>query len=194
MPENVPFIIDDQFLQLASRHGPKVRGLRSLYRFLLLLKKKNAESKKVIGNKPDDEHSRLMLWNVLDDVSNRIAASDNVSAMPYEKFCVWIDMCYKCAHGNLEYISQGKDDPPGLALFAESDAHPSTPRSCRHTSTRALGPQPSSTPSPRARAKARAMVAVMFATARVTLLASAPVPLQCPPVGRMFGTQWAREL
>ena len=92
-----------------------------------MLKKKNAGYKQVIGSKPDDEQSPLILWNVLDVEFKRIAASYNVSAMPYEKFCLWIDMRYKCAHGNLEYKSQGKDDPLGLALFAESDAHPQYP-------------------------------------------------------------------
>ena len=43
--------------------------------------------------------------------------------MKYDKFILWIDMRYKCAHGNLEYKAQGKDDPMGLALFAESDVH-----------------------------------------------------------------------
>ena len=42
--------------------------------------------------------------------------------MTYEKLCAWIDMRYKCAHGNLEYKAHGKDDPMGLALFTESDA------------------------------------------------------------------------
>ena len=32
-------------------------------------------------------------------------------------------MRYKCAHGNLEYKSQGKDDPMGLALFAERGSY-----------------------------------------------------------------------
>ena len=95
----------------------------------MLLTKKNAEYKKVIGNKPDDEQRWLILWNVLDAESKWIAASDNVSAMPYKKFCLWIDMRYKCAHGNLEYTSQGKDDPMGLALFAESDSCPQYPPS-----------------------------------------------------------------
>ena len=88
VPEKAPFIMDAELLHLAILHGPKVRDLRSLYGFRLLLKKKNAEYKKVIGNKPDDEQSRLILWNVLDAESKRIAASDNVSAMPYEKFCL----------------------------------------------------------------------------------------------------------
>ena len=59
----------------------KVRDLRSLYGFRLLLKKKNAEYKKVIGSKPEDEQSRLIMWNVLDPESKRLAASDGVSGI-----------------------------------------------------------------------------------------------------------------
>ena len=114
VPENAPFIMNAELLQLATLHGPKVRDTRSLYGFKLLVKKKkNAEFKKVIGKQPDDEQSRLILWNVLDAESKRIAASDGVSAVKYEKFCLWLDMRYKCAHGSLEYKAQGKDDPMG---------------------------------------------------------------------------------
>ena len=73
-----------ELLQLATQHGSKVRVLRSLYGFRLLLKKKNAEYKKVIGSKPEDEQSRLIMWNVLDPESKRLAASDGVSGMTYE--------------------------------------------------------------------------------------------------------------
>jgi hypothetical protein len=62
------------------------------------------------------------MWNVLDPESKRLAASDGVSGMTYEKRCLWIDMRYKCMSGSLEYKATGKDDPMGLALFAESDA------------------------------------------------------------------------
>ena len=65
-----------ELLQLATFHGPKVRDIRPLCGFRLLLKKKNAEYKKVIGKQPDDEQSRLILWNALDAESKRIAASD----------------------------------------------------------------------------------------------------------------------
>jgi len=122
VPENAAFIMSAELLQLATQHGPKVRDLRSLYGFRRLLKKKNAEYKKVIGSKPEDEQSRLIMWNVLDPESKRIAASDSVSGMTYDKMCAWIDMRYKCMSGSLEYKATGKDDPMGLALFAESDA------------------------------------------------------------------------
>ena len=78
MPKNAPFIINAELLQLATLHGPKVRDIRSFYGFRLLLKKKNAEYKKVIGRQPDNEQSRLILWIVFDAESKRIAASDEV--------------------------------------------------------------------------------------------------------------------
>ena len=33
VPENAPFIMNAELLQLATQHGPKVRDLRSLYSF-----------------------------------------------------------------------------------------------------------------------------------------------------------------
>ena len=65
VPENAPFIMNAELLQLATLHGPKVRDNRSSYGCRPLLKKKNAEYKKVIGSQPDDEQSRLIFWNVL---------------------------------------------------------------------------------------------------------------------------------
>ena len=78
VPESAPFIMNARLLQLTTLHGPKVRDLRSLYRFRLLLKKKNAEIKKVIGKQPDVDQSRLILWNVRGPESKRIAASDGL--------------------------------------------------------------------------------------------------------------------
>jgi hypothetical protein len=181
VPENAAFIMSAELLQLATQHGPKVRDLRSLYGFRLLLKKKNAEYKKVIGSKPEDEQSRLIMWNVLDPESKRIAASDSVSGMTYDKMCNWIDMRYKCMSGSLEYKATGKDDPMGLALFAESDAFPSTLLSPRRSSTRLPSRPPTSMPSRRARAKARATAGATCATARAISPATAPAPRQYPP-------------
>ena len=39
----------------------------------------------------------------------------------------WIDMRYKITHGNLEYKLRTKDDPMGLALFADSRILEPTP-------------------------------------------------------------------
>ena len=75
VPEHAPFIMNAELLQLATLQGLKVRDRRSLYGFRLLLMKKNAEFKKVVGKQPDDHQSRLILWNVLDPESKCIGGN-----------------------------------------------------------------------------------------------------------------------
>ena len=105
---------------MATLHEPKVRDLRSLYGFRLVLKKKNAEFKKVVGEHPKDEQSKLIIWNFLDPESKRFAATDKVANMDYDAMKKLIDMRFKISHGNLEHKPQSKDDPMGLALSALS--------------------------------------------------------------------------
>ena len=50
VPESAPFIMNAELLQLATLHGPKVRDIWSVYGFRLLLKKKNAECKRLSGS------------------------------------------------------------------------------------------------------------------------------------------------
>ena len=52
VPENAEFVINAEFLPLASIHVPKVRDLKPLYGFKIFLKKRNAEFKKIIGAPP----------------------------------------------------------------------------------------------------------------------------------------------
>ena len=68
-----------------------------------MLKKKNLEYKRVVGKLPDDEQSRLILWNMLDPESKRLASAEKVVDMKYDELVKWIDSRYKVAHGNLEY-------------------------------------------------------------------------------------------
>ena len=78
-PENAEFAMNAELLQLASVHGPKVRDLKLLYAFRLLLKKRNAEFRKTIGSSPKDEQSKIILWSVLDADSKRLAATEDIA-------------------------------------------------------------------------------------------------------------------
>ena len=49
VPENAEFVTNAELLQLANIHGPKVRDLKSIYGFRLLLNQRNSEYKKIIG-------------------------------------------------------------------------------------------------------------------------------------------------
>ena len=106
VPENAEFVMNAELLQLASTYGPKINDLRALYGFRLLLRKMNAEFKRTIGTPPEDAQSNLILWNVLDVESKRLAATEKVADMSYEEMARWIDMRYKITYGNLDYKPQ----------------------------------------------------------------------------------------
>jgi hypothetical protein len=102
VPENAEFVLNSELLQLASTHGAKVRDLKSLFAFRLLLKKRNAEFRKTIGKPPQDDQSKLILWNVFDPESKRLAAAENVAAMNYENMAKWIDERHRIIYGTLD--------------------------------------------------------------------------------------------
>ena len=120
VPENAEFVLNSELLQLASIHGAKVRDLKSLFAFRLLLKKRNAEFRKTIGKPPQDDQSKLFLWNAFDPESKRLAAAENVAGMNYDDMAKWIDERHRIIYGTLDYKPLTKDDPMGLALFADA--------------------------------------------------------------------------
>ena len=119
VPENAPFFMNAELSNLVKLHGAKVVDLKSLYAFRLLLKRKNAECKKIVGKEPDDDQSKTILWNVLDPSSRMQAKTDHVNEMTCKKMHEWIDYRYKVTCGNLDYKPMSKDDPMGLALMGE---------------------------------------------------------------------------
>ena len=119
VPENADFVMTAKLLQLASVHWPKVRDLKSLYAFRLLVNKHNAEFRKTIGSSSKDEQSKLIVWNVLDPDSKRHAATDDTAKRDYNAIAKWIDDRYRIVHRTLDYKLQTKDDPMGLALIAD---------------------------------------------------------------------------
>ena len=121
VPENADFFMNAELQNLVSRHVSKVTDLKTLYGFRLLLKKKNAEFKKIVGKEPEDSQSKMILWNVLDPASRLQAKTDKVDAMTYQGMYEWIDLRYKITFGNLDY-KPTKDDPMGLAVIDK--AHP----------------------------------------------------------------------
>ena len=120
VPENAEFVMNANLVNLASIFSKSVTDLKSLYGFRLLLKKKNAEFKKVIGKEPEHAQSKIILWNVLDPASRLQAKTDSLAEKDYAKMCEWIDLRHRIMFGNLDYKPTGKDDPMGLALVGES--------------------------------------------------------------------------
>ena len=84
-----------------------------------MLKKENAEFKKIVGKEPEDSQSKMILWNVLDPASRLQAKTDKVDAMTYQEMYEWIGPRYNITFGNLDY-KPTKDDSMGLALIDEA--------------------------------------------------------------------------
>ena len=109
--------MDNEMTGLTKTFGPKVTDLKSLYGFRLLLKKRMAEYKKVLGEDYSATQAKLILWNVLDPRSKEIAMSEKLDSQDFKKLYEHIDLRYKIQYGHLNYTSTAKDDPMGLALM-----------------------------------------------------------------------------
>ena len=107
----------NDMIGLAKTFEPNVTDLKSLYGFRLLLKKRMAEYKKVLGEDIDPEQAKHILWNVLDDRSMEIATNAELNKKSYKDLYEHIDLRYKIPFGHLNYTSNSPDDPMGLALI-----------------------------------------------------------------------------
>ena len=66
VPENQKFLMGADLVDMAKKYGDKVRDLKSLYGFRLLLKKRAALYKKAVGEEVDKEKLKEIIWNVMD--------------------------------------------------------------------------------------------------------------------------------
>ena len=131
VPENAAFHMNNDLGALTKLHGNKVVDLRTLYGFRLLLKRKIAEYKKVIGTNPDEVSSMQILWNAMDPDSKTKAMSEGIDKKKYKDLYEHIDMRYKIMYGHLDYKSSSKDDPMGLALIGHAEQEPQ-PKPTKH--------------------------------------------------------------
>ena len=60
-----------------------------------------------------------MSWIVFDADSKRLAATENIAGKDYNGNAKWIDDRHHIIYGTLDYKPLIKDDPMGLALFAD---------------------------------------------------------------------------
>ena len=54
---------------MVQKYGDKIKDLKTLYGFRLLLKKRSAEFKKVIGEEVDNGRLQEIIWNAIGPVS-----------------------------------------------------------------------------------------------------------------------------
>ena len=100
--------------------------MKSLYCFRLLLKKRAAEFKKVIGLEVDPEKLKELIWNAMDPGSRMIATLQGVHREPYAKIVDHIDERFRVTYGHVEFQNP-KDDPMGIFLVGERDPRPAEP-------------------------------------------------------------------
>ena len=130
---NAEFTCDQAIMKLGFDTAGKIKNLKDLYEFRVLLKKKVAEYKKIRGREPDQHLLKNVLYTCMDlDSQQHIAdfgldkakvnAKGEEESM-YKVFCEDIDKRYKLKFGTLELGRSKKDtdDPMGLHAVAPGD-------------------------------------------------------------------------
>ena len=87
VPENPKFLMGADLVDMAKKYGDKVRDLKSLYGFLLLLKKRAALYKKAVGKEVDKEKLKEIIWNVMDADSKLLATRMELAAKGFDEMC-----------------------------------------------------------------------------------------------------------
>ena len=77
--------------------------------------------RKVFGKVYDPKQAMKILWTSLDVRSREIAVSEKLDRKEYKHLHDHIDRWYKIHFGHMDYRSNSKDDPKGLALVGDSN-------------------------------------------------------------------------
>ena len=99
-------------------YGEKIKGLKKLYAFRILLKSEVVAYKKAIGNEPDHAQLKQILYICIDMASTTLAAQSGLGRKSYADICEDIDRRYRL---NFEELVQAAsfDDPMGLSNLLE---------------------------------------------------------------------------
>ena len=112
---------------LPQQYAMGIKTLKDLYGFRLLLKKKVAEYKKVVGQEPSHKKLGEILWSCMDVGSKQLASQSGLDKKAvskdvdmYKVLCEDVDRRYRIQYGTLDFKTSGaKDDPMGLSSAAE---------------------------------------------------------------------------
>ena len=74
LPENAEFHMDCALTALPQQHAMGIKNLMDLYGFRLLLKKKVAEYKTIVGQEPEHKKLGEILWSCMDVASKQLAS------------------------------------------------------------------------------------------------------------------------
>ena len=90
------------------KYSDEIQDLKTLYGFRLLLKKRAAEYKKVIGLEVDPGKLKEFIWNAMGPNSKMAATQMGIHKQEYAKIVEHIDERFKVTVGHAELQSQRK--------------------------------------------------------------------------------------
>ena len=103
----------------------KIKGLKDLYNFRLMLKAKVVAYKKAIGHEPDQKHLKQILYVCMDMASKKFASRSGLGCKGYADLCEDMDRRYRLQYEGLDFGKTAKlDDPMGLSNLNLSEAEP----------------------------------------------------------------------
>ena len=126
IPENAKFLMGAEIANLVHKFGDKVKDLKTLYGFRLMVARQAAAYKKTIGEAVDPEKLRELIWNAMDPSSKMTATQMGVHRGDYDAMTKFIDERYRVTFGHVEYHSP-KDDPMGIFAMGVRDPEPAEP-------------------------------------------------------------------
>ena len=77
------FFLDSQFTAMPQVYGDKIKGLKDLYNFRLMLKSKTVAYKKAIGHEPDLEQLKQVLYVCMDLQSKSLVPQSGLDRKGY---------------------------------------------------------------------------------------------------------------
>ena len=100
IPENAKFLMGAEISNLVHKFGDKVKDLKTLYGFRLLVKDRAAAFNKTIGEDVDPEKLRELIWNAMDPGSKMMATQMGVHREDYAAMTKFIDERYRVTFGH----------------------------------------------------------------------------------------------
>ena len=102
-------------------YGDKIKGLKGLCAFRMLLMFKAVAYKKSIGSKPDHAILKHVPYVCMDMASKNLASQSGLDQKDYNEICEDIDRRYRLQFDGLDFVKAAKGDlPMGLSIIFES--------------------------------------------------------------------------
>ena len=103
VPENYQFYLDSQFTVMPQVYGDKIKGLKELYGFRMMLKAKAVAYKKAIGHEPGRGQLKQILYVCMDMASKNLASQSWLDRKGFVDICEDIDRRYRLQLEGLDF-------------------------------------------------------------------------------------------